>query len=71
MTAVRTCYNIYLMSQNQVNQATAKATLTQMLSITFQRLETSKVGSGPEPLLCLSLTKRPPVRGRRRRRRAR
>eukprot|EP00211_Chloroparvula_japonica_P000492 CAMPEP_0119126116 /NCGR_PEP_ID=MMETSP1310-20130426/5159_1 /TAXON_ID=464262 /ORGANISM="Genus nov. species nov., Strain RCC2339" /LENGTH=1764 /DNA_ID=CAMNT_0007116253 /DNA_START=14 /DNA_END=5308 /DNA_ORIENTATION=- len=39
MTAVRTCYNIYLMSRNQVNQTTSKATLTQMLNIIFARLE--------------------------------
>lgn len=43
MTAVKTCYNICLMSPDPVNQATAKATLTQMLSITFSRLEQSNV----------------------------
>lgn len=37
--AVRTCYNIYLASKNLVNQTTAKATLTQMLSVIFQRME--------------------------------
>jgi brefeldin A-inhibited guanine nucleotide-exchange protein len=41
MLAVRTCYNIFLVSKNQVNQATAKATLMQMLSISFDRLEES------------------------------
>ena len=39
LLAVRTCFNIYLASKNKVNQATAKATLTQMMSIVFQRME--------------------------------
>lgn len=39
MNAVRTIYNIYLVSRNQVNQSTAKATLTQMLNTIFQRME--------------------------------
>lgn len=42
LIVVRTCYNIYLLSQNPVNQTTAKATLTQMLSLLFQRLEKSE-----------------------------
>ena len=29
LLAVRTCYNIHLMSRSEVNQTTAKATLTQ------------------------------------------
>lgn len=37
---VRTCYNIYLSSKSEVNQNTAKATLTQMLTTVFHRLET-------------------------------
>jgi brefeldin A-inhibited guanine nucleotide-exchange protein len=36
LLAVRTCYNIYLMSRNDVNQTTAKASLTQMLNVVFQ-----------------------------------
>jgi hypothetical protein len=39
MNAIRTCYNIYLVSKSSVNQTTAKATLTQMLNIIFQRME--------------------------------
>ncbi|MDP2436853.1 MAG: Sec7 domain-containing protein, partial [archaeon] len=39
MTAVRTSYNIYLISQSQINRRTAKATLTQMLHLIFQRME--------------------------------
>eukprot|EP01137_Pigoraptor_chileana_P033942 Opistho-2@25725 len=39
LKVVRTCYNIYLASRNLVNQTTAKATLTQMLNVIFQRME--------------------------------
>lgn len=39
LLAVRTSYNIYLMSRTPVNQTTAKATLTQMLNVVFQRME--------------------------------
>lgn len=43
LKAIRTCYNIYLTSKNLVNQTTAKATLTQMVSVVFQRLESLSV----------------------------
>ncbi|KRX20710.1 Brefeldin A-inhibited guanine nucleotide-exchange protein 1 [Trichinella nelsoni] len=46
LLAVRTCYNIYLASRNLINQATAKATLTQMLTISFSRMES--VGMNPD-----------------------
>lgn len=39
LQAVRACYNINLVSRNAVNRTTAKATLTQMLNIVFQRME--------------------------------
>ena len=39
LLSVRACYHIYLVSKNQVNRTTAKATLTQMLNIVFQRVE--------------------------------
>lgn len=39
LQSVRTCYNIYLASRNLINQTTAKATLTQMISVIFQRME--------------------------------
>ncbi len=39
LLSVRTCYNIFLMSRSEVNQTTAKASLTQMLNIVFQRME--------------------------------
>lgn len=37
LLAVRTCYNIFLASKNLSNQATAKATLTQMLNVIFNK----------------------------------
>eukprot|EP00124_Ichthyophonus_hoferi_P000741 Ihof_evm1s30 gene=Ihof_evmTU1s30 len=39
LKAVRTCYNIHLSCSSLVLQTTAKATLTQMLNIIFQRME--------------------------------
>ncbi|CAG0902482.1 unnamed protein product, partial [Cyprideis torosa] len=36
---IRTCYNVYLGSRVLVNQTTAKATLTQMMNVIFQRME--------------------------------
>lgn len=39
LRVIRTCYNIYLVSKDLVNQRTAKATLTQMLNAVFQRME--------------------------------
>jgi hypothetical protein len=39
LAAVRACYHIHLVSKNMVNKTTAKATLTQMLNIVFQRME--------------------------------
>eukprot|EP00047_Mylnosiga_fluctuans_P017396 m.61060 g.61060 ORF g.61060 m.61060 type:complete len:1686 (-) comp7058_c0_seq3:111-5168(-) len=46
LKAVRTCYSIYLASKNIVNQTTAKATLTQIISVIFQRLEALGPQSG-------------------------
>eukprot|EP00731_Ephydatia_muelleri_P031770 Em0023g277a len=43
LTAVRCCYNIYLASKNIVNQTTAKASLTQILTTIFQRMENEGV----------------------------
>ena len=41
LLAVRTCYNIYLASRNLTYQATAKATLSQMINCVFERMETA------------------------------
>lgn len=43
LEAFRACYHIYLTSKNQVNQTTAKATLTQMLHTVCQRMESAVV----------------------------
>lgn len=40
---MRTCYNIYLMSRSEVNQTTARASLTQMVNVVFQRMEADDV----------------------------
>ena len=40
LLAVRACFQIHLITKSQVNKTTAKAALTQMLSIVFQRMET-------------------------------
>ena len=39
LLAVRACFHIHLITKSQVNKTTAKAALTQMLSIVFQRME--------------------------------
>ncbi|KAH8867375.1 Brefeldin A-inhibited guanine nucleotide-exchange protein [Schistosoma japonicum] len=39
LLVVRTCYNIFMASKNPINQATARATLTQIISVLFQRME--------------------------------
>eukprot|EP00873_Tetraselmis_striata_P021183 jgi/Tetstr1/441447/TSEL_029692.t1 len=43
LLAVRSCYNIFLTSRVEVNQATAKASLTQMVNVVFQRMEANNV----------------------------
>ncbi|KFD61658.1 hypothetical protein M514_11433 [Trichuris suis] len=47
LQAVRTCHGICLASRNPINQATAKATLTQMLVISFSRMECTNEESVP------------------------
>ena len=49
LVAVRSCYNIHLVTRNAVNKTTAKATLTQMLSIVFQRMEAADAGAPTVP----------------------
>ena len=48
---VRTCYNVHLGSKSEVNQATAKASLTQMLTVVFHRLETDDPSTLPPPIV--------------------
>jgi Dimerisation and cyclophilin-binding domain of Mon2 len=59
--AVRTCYNIFLMSKSEVNQTTAKASLTQMVNIVFQRMEFhSEVVTAP-PIMVTNVLGLPPT----------
>ncbi|GAX80611.1 hypothetical protein CEUSTIGMA_g8046.t1 [Chlamydomonas eustigma] len=51
LLVVRTCYNIYLMSRSDVNQTTAKACLTQMLNVVFQRMEADCVLVEVKPIM--------------------
>ncbi|KAF2304240.1 hypothetical protein GH714_028804 [Hevea brasiliensis] len=44
---IRICYNIALHSKSPINQATARAMLTQMISIVFRRMETDPVSTSP------------------------
>ena len=39
LLAVRACFHIHLISKNNINKTTAKAALTQMLSVVNQRME--------------------------------
>ncbi|KAH6769452.1 HOPM interactor 7 [Perilla frutescens var. frutescens] len=43
--ATRVCFNIALTSKSPINQATSRATLTQMLSIVFRQMENDVVSS--------------------------
>lgn len=43
LLVVQTCYSIYMATRNLVNQTTARATLTQMLNVIFQRMEQATV----------------------------
>ncbi|GMH32506.1 hypothetical protein BSKO_00340 [Bryopsis sp. KO-2023] len=51
LLSIRTCYNIYLMSRSQVNQTTAKASLTQMLNVVFQRMEANQQDVPVSPIV--------------------
>lgn len=54
LLAVRTVYNIFLTSQYEVNQTTAKATLTQMLTAVMQRMEVRALPTGTRSCMVLS-----------------
>jgi hypothetical protein len=43
LLVVRACYNIFLTTRSEVNQTTAKASLTQMLNVLFQRMEAGSI----------------------------
>ncbi|URE30223.1 Guanine nucleotide-exchange protein [Musa troglodytarum] len=52
---VRTCYDLYLSSKNPVNQATAKASLIQMLVIVFRRMEADSSTVPVQPIVVAEL----------------
>ncbi|PNY04504.1 brefeldin a-inhibited guanine nucleotide-exchange protein 2-like [Trifolium pratense] len=52
---VRTCYDIYLVSKNMVNQTTAKASLIQMLVIVFRRMEADSSTVPIQPIVVAEL----------------
>lgn len=55
LLAVRACFHIHLISKNQVNKTTAKAALTQMLSVVNQRMENfdARAKAETEAALCM------------------
>ena len=55
LRVVRACVNVYLGSASEVNQTTAKASLTQMLAVVFHRLETrSRRPDAPAPTIVVA-----------------
>jgi len=61
LLAVRTCYNVFLVSRSDVNQTTAKATLTQMLTCVFQRMELGSERAQAPPLAVVGALGLPPA----------
>ncbi|KAL0026445.1 hypothetical protein WJX79_010345 [Trebouxia sp. C0005] len=61
LLAVRTCYNIFLLSRSEVNQTTAKASLTQMLNVVFQRMEAGSEQVHVAPIIVSDVLGLPPV----------
>lgn len=59
--AVRTCYNIFLLSKSEVNQNTAKASLTQIVNVVFQRMEYHSETVSLPPIIVTDVLGLPPV----------
>lgn len=55
LLAVRACFHIHLISKNQINKTTAKAALTQMLSVVNQRMENFDARAKAETEAALSV----------------
>jgi brefeldin A-inhibited guanine nucleotide-exchange protein len=50
LLSIRACFHIHLISKNLINKTTAKAALTQMLSVINQRMEINDIkGTGAAP----------------------
>jgi len=50
LRCLRTCFNVFLGSRSEVNQTTAKATLTQALTAVFHRMEADSASAPPPPI---------------------
>ena len=61
LLVVRACYNVFLTSRSEVTQATAKATLTQMLNVVFQRLEVGTLSVIVPPMTVSDVLGLPPA----------
>ncbi|KAL4543975.1 hypothetical protein Ndes2437B_g01778 [Nannochloris sp. 'desiccata'] len=61
LLAVRACYNVFLTSRSEVTQATAKATLTQMVNIVFQRQEVGSLSVVVPPMAVADVLGLPPA----------
>ena len=55
LLAIRACFHIHLISKNQINKTTAKAALTQMLSVVNQRMENFDARAKAETDAALSI----------------
>jgi brefeldin A-inhibited guanine nucleotide-exchange protein len=63
LLAIRTCFHIHLISKNQVNKTTAKAALTQMLSVVFSRMESFDARVKMEAEAAIAALVSPPPQG--------
>lgn len=61
LLCIRACYNVFLTSRSEVAQATAKATLIQMITIVFQRLEAGTLAVTVPPLAVSDVLGLPPA----------
>ncbi|KAG8074252.1 hypothetical protein GUJ93_ZPchr0006g44990 [Zizania palustris] len=59
LRAVRACYDMYLGSRSVVNQATAKASLVQMLVIVFRRMEADSSTVPVQPIVVADVIELP------------
>jgi brefeldin A-inhibited guanine nucleotide-exchange protein len=59
LRAVRACYDMYLSSRSAVNQATAKASLVQMLVIVFRRMEADSSTIPVQPIVVAEVIELP------------
>lgn len=58
---IRACYQVYLTSRSDVNQTTAKAALTQVIGVVFQRMEAGNEQIVPPPIQVADALGLPPA----------